>query len=130
MDYTEKLKNLLMSYPDWGAEALQIDSTGPESSGCGLFPMGVEEITRREDVTGKTKLQLRQTFLLRRLCPRGRESSRWVAALQHWLTGKKLDAGILRAEAGRLAKAQFAGNDLYELTLTVEYAKEIYNEEN
>lgn len=133
MEPIKALEELLKTFPGWDTAFLLIDSTAPQGINCGLFPQGMEVISCREDVTGKKQFRLRQKFILRRVCPRGRDSSGWLLALQSWLTGKALPAlgqnCILRAEQGHLAKAHQSGSDVYQMVITADYTKENENED-
>ena len=131
MDYLNALETMLKAYPGWGGLTLQIDSTGPETVSCGLFPQGEEILSSWENVTGVKRMRLRQKFILRRICPRGATENAWIRGLQAWLTGKKPDKRCtFRAENGRLVKAHPTGCDVYELTITAEYTKETEYEQN
>jgi len=128
MEQIKELENLLRMFPLWGDAALQIDETEPKPGSCGLFPLGIQELSRREDVTGNVRTRLRQRYVLRRVIGRGEDAAAWLLALQTWLWGKQLpgfgsDCQV-RAEKGSLSKARQAGTDLYEATITLEYTKE------
>lgn len=128
MEHIKALENLLGEFPVWQGESLQVDDTTPAYASCGLFPRGERELSRREDITGNLTLRMEQSFLLRRVAPRGQEAAAWLLQLQSWLSGKTLPAfgsnSCVRAQGGRLAKPGAAGGDIYELTITVEYTKE------
>ena len=48
----EKLFWWLREYPHWGGY-LQVDRLEDESDGIGIFPKGLEELSRQEDVQGR-----------------------------------------------------------------------------
>ena len=130
MEQIKTLEDLLRTFPLWDAPGLQIDGTEPSPGACGLFPLGMEELSRREDVTGGIRQRLRQQFVLRRVFPRGAKAAAWLLRLQDWLPRKAQNLPgfgsdcVIRAQKGRLAKTHQAGTDIYEVTLTVEYTKE------
>lgn len=136
MEQIKELERLLKGFPLWEDILLQIDGTQPQPGACGLFPMGLEELSRQEDVTGCIRLRQRQRFLLRRVFPRGEAAAGWLLRFQQWLprSAPYIPAFgtdcVIRAERGRLAKHRQAGTDIYEVTVTVDYTKENENGEN
>ncbi len=125
----ENLKIFLMGFPGWGDAQLQIDTTQSEPGSCGLFPLGTEEISRREDVLGNVKCRLRQTYALRRVAPRGEEAAAFMASLAEWIRSQPApNLGIntrVRGEKGRLASVSQTGAATYEMKISAEFEKEI-----
>ena len=123
------LKNYLMAFPEWGDTAITIDTTDPTPGSCGLFPLGTEELSRREDVLGNVKLRLRQTYALRRVALRQEEGAAFMAELAAWIrTQPAPDLGEntrIRGEKGRLASVSQTGTATYELKIITEFEKEI-----
>lgn len=134
MDILEKLKAWLTTFPQWGEALLQVDNTDTEPVNCGLFPLGVEELSRREDLLGNASVQCRQTFLLRRVAARQEEAAIWLLALQDWIR-QQSKAGTapsfgdvakkewIRAEKGRLSSVTQTGTATYEIRIICEYTK-------
>lgn len=131
MEQINALRALLLTFPLWGQQPLFIDSTDASPECCGLFPLGLRELERREDVLGGCRQRLRQTFLLRRHGCRGEDAAAWLLQLQQWLMeqadvlqpvfGTQLQ---LRAEQGKLTSTAQPGTGVYEVQITVEYTKE------
>ena len=133
----DKLRNFLLSYPQWEAgQLLYIDRCdGGEN---GLFPQGVQELSRKTDVLGNRVVHYRVPFMLYRSGAQRAEDARWLLDFQKWLAqmsilGKTPVFGdvpqeeTLRAEKGRLEKNRDSSG-LYAVTLTAEFTK-IYKED-
>lgn len=134
MEILEKLKFWLQTFPQWGEAQLLVDDTAAESVSCGLFPIGVEELSRKEDLLGNKSVQCRQTFLLRRIAQRQEEAAAWLMEFQAWVgqQSQKKAAPIfgdvpekewIRAEKGRLAAVTQTGTATYEIRIVCEYTK-------
>ena len=127
MEQLELVRQWLLRFPQWGQKPLAVDCTGPKPGSCGLFPVGLEQIRRRENVLGVVTYRYRRQFLLRRAACRGEDGAAWIMALEDWVSrnpGPGLGADcIVRAEKGRILKtdAQIA---TYEVKLTIEYTEE------
>lgn len=137
MTELEKMRDFLLSYPDWEAgKLLHIDRCdGGEN---GLFPQGVEEIARKTDVLGNTKVYARLKFTLYRSAGERAEDAAWLLGFQKWLAemsirGKTPTFGDvpseerLKAEKGHFDRVRGNGG-LYAVTLTAEFVK-IYEED-
>ena len=131
MEQLKAIKELLLAFPQWGEQALAVDAyTQPE--GCGLFPLGLQVLSRREDVQGNTRLRLRQSFLLRRVCYGTREASAWLLSFQQWLLEQPTEAleavfGShlqLWAELGKQVSSKQPGIGIYEVKIHAQYEKE------
>ena len=129
MEQLEEVKSYLMGFPGWGDVLLSVDTTASEPGSCGLFPLGTEEISRREDVLGNVTLGLRQTYALRRVAPRGEEAALFMASLAEWIRSQPApNLGIntrVRGEKGRLASVGQTGAATYEMKIIAEFEKEI-----
>lgn len=126
---------------------LRAEEAGPAPGTGGLWPRGVTVLTRREDVLGGVTLRCRAEFLLR-LClplPPGDDAQALhnagrLLALQGWVAAQSaahalppLGDGVpegetLRAEEGRLERADTGGTARYTIRLRAEFT-EIYKEE-
>lgn len=133
MEFLEKVKAWLQTFPLWAQAPLQIDDTGPEPVNCGLFPIGVEELSQKEDLLGNRQIDYRQTFLLRRIAQREEAASGWLMALQQWVQQQNA-AGTapvpgnaaksrVRAEKGRLSAATQTGTATYEIRIVFDYTE-------
>lgn len=134
MEILEKLKAWLRTFPLWGEAELQVDDTGAEPVSCGLFPIGVEELSCKEDLLGNKSVQCRQTFLLRRIAQRQEEATAWLMEFQVWVRQQSREKAAptfgdvpgkewIRAEKGRLSAATQAGTATYEIRIVCEYTK-------
>ena len=128
MAYLEKMRRWLQQFPLWQGE-LATDCTGPKTGLSGLFPLGVTQLSRQEDLLGRVKTRYRAEFLLRR-CDIRQEGSLWLLELQSWAMGQKSpgfgdepETETLRAEKGRLVSASQSGTATFEVKLTVEFTK-------
>ena len=77
----------LKTFPLW-QDTLFVDYTDGIPGGSGLFPAGVEEVARREDVLGNVTAQYRCCFDLVRITTGqqdSREHARWLLQFQEWV---------------------------------------------
>ena len=81
----EKMETWLQTFPMWEEGcSLQIDHTGAEPGSNGLFPLGMEEMERREDVLGNVKAYCRCRFKLFRVVTAqagNPENAQWLLSL-------------------------------------------------
>ena len=130
MEELTELKDWLQGFPMWGGAELEIDTNGAMPGDRGLFPAGQQVVYTKEDVLGNLTWRIRQTYVLRRMAPRGEEAAAWLLKLQQWVqenahTAPRFGAQqSVRAEKGRLEKAAQAGMGIYAVSLTVEFTKE------
>lgn len=136
MEQIKALWQYLSGFPKWEQQTLVVDTTAAVPDGCGLFPRGVEVRKRQEDLLGNVRLQLRQSFLLRRTALHTQTSATWLLELQNWVLenpphglepvfGKDLQ---LRLEKGQLKRTDQSGTATYEGTVIIDYTKENQNE--
>lgn len=135
------IRNWLLSYPKWSND-LQVYTDYNEAvpSFSSLYPLGAEELSRREDVMGNVTVHCRYRFHLYRTM--GLENrlnnAAWLLEFQHWVrqqsvTGKAPQFGDdpkmerIRAENGKFHKLLPPGLGTYVLTLTVEFIKHYSN---
>lgn len=141
MTVLEKIRNWLVTFPQWGEVELVIDSTAAVPVSCGLFPGGVEEIARREDVLGNSTVQYRQYFTLRREAERSEAAAQWLLEFQNWVQeqswlglapqfGDNPRQERMRAEKGKLTSISETGTAAYEVKLTAQYIKNFKENEN
>ena len=137
MTALEKMVQWLKTFPLW-EDDLHIDDLGAAPSNTGLYPGGLEEVSRREDVLGNVTVVCRLHFLLYRRTARQQdngESSRWLLQLQDWVQ-KQSAAGLapvfgddpqkerIRAEKGKLQEASQTGTGKYVVAITAEFEKQ------
>lgn len=103
----------------------KIEGVGAEPDSCALFPLGVEERSRRADVLGNVSVRYRWQFLLRRIALHQESAARWLLEFQHWAQShSQQDWGSVRAEKGKLVSTSQTGTGLYEVKLIIETEKE------
>ena len=137
MTALEKMVQWLKTFPLW-EDDLHIDDLGAAPSNTGLYPGGLEEVSRRKDVLGNVTVVCRLHFLLYRRTARQQdngESSRWLLQLQDWVQ-KQSAAGLapvfgddpqkerIRAEKGKLQEASQTGTGKYAVAITAEFEKQ------
>lgn len=132
MTALEKMKAWLQTFPLWQGE-LQVDVSGAMPGEQGLFPQGIQEISRKTDVSGNVTAINRLRFLLYRMAPLGQEEhSLWLLKLQDWIqrqSGEGLAPQFgddpqrerIRAEKGRLLSAPQSGTGRYAVEITADY---------
>ena len=129
----EKVRQWAFSYPKWSAgEALYIDYTDAAPANSGLYPAGLEEVSRHTDILGTVTVRCRYRFSLYRVVAAqddGIDNAQWLMDFQQWvqqqsaagLTPKFGDAPEqewIRAEKGKLQQVSQAGTGTYAVTLT------------
>ena len=128
-----KMKLWLASFPGW-EEQLSIDYADGVPGNSGLYPRGITEISRREDVLGNVAVRCACVFTLRRSACPGEESARWLLDLQNWVMeqerlglapkfGDDPKTERIRAYEGKLDKSFQTGTGLYTLQLRAEFTK-------
>ncbi len=134
----EKLRQWLRAYPGWetGA-ALHTDHIDGLPGSYGLYPVGLEVLSRKEDLMGNVTARCRYTYNLLR-CTAGQQDSpqeaEWLMAFQAWVLSQSA-AGLaprfgdvpaeekLRAEKGKRKEASQAGTGTYTVNLVAEFTK-------
>ena len=97
-----------------------VDRCGQLPGSMGLFPIGLEEQRRWEDVLGNRKRLVRYLFLLRLVAPPGEAVARLLLQLQQEAPG----AGIT-ATGGKLVKVASDGLGIYDVRLSAEREEKI-----
>lgn len=134
MENLEKLRAWLRGFPGWEGE-LTVDHTEAEPVSSGLFPLGVEEVSRREDLLGGVTVHCRSRYVLRRVVPGQHDhtaAAAWLLAFEDWVQsqsaahlaptfGDEPAREHIRAEKGSLQKADQTST--YAVNLTAEYTK-------
>ena len=125
--------NWLRTCPQWEG-ALQVDYAEHAPGNTGLYPRGLTELSRREDVLGNVKSRFSWAFLIRRAALPGEENARWLMDFQAWVAeqdrlglapkfGDEPNTERLRAFDGRLHSRLQTGSGLYTVMLTAEFTK-------
>lgn len=129
----EQLTQWLQTYPKWEG-TLQLDYAENVPGNSGLYPRGITELSRREDVLGTVKTRYSCTFLLRRAAGARDENARWLLDFQNWVAeqdrlgltpkfGDEPKTERLRAFDGRLDSRTQAGSSLYTVHISAEFTK-------
>ena len=137
MTALEKMTARLQTIPLWKEERLYADYLDAVPGNAGLYPGGLEEVSRREDVLGHVTVQNRLHFVLYRITPGQQdngENSRWLLEFKTWVQ-KQCALGLaphfgddptqekIRAEQGKLKSASQTGTGKYAVAITAEYVK-------
>lgn len=126
----------LKTYPGW-ADTLYVDYTDGVPGSAGLYPAGVEEVSRKEDVLGNLQVRYKAHFDLDRITTGQQdntENAAWLLEFQDWVRqqsgaglaptfGDEPDREHIRAEKGKLKSASQTGTGTYTVHLTAEYTK-------
>lgn len=137
MENLEKLKQWVVTFPQWeDGHLLYIDYTGAVPGNAGLFPQGLEELERRQDVVGNRTVRCRCRFSLYRVTGRenGEENARWLTDFQNWVQSQSLQGLAptfgddprqerLWAQKGRLKDGSQTGTGVYSVELTAEFVR-------
>lgn len=100
-----------------------VDKCGLKDGQTGLFPLGMEQVSSREDVLGNRWRQMRYIFLLRATAVPGTEAAAAILQLQKQAANDPPQLGEkqqFRGEKGRLVKNTSTGLGIYELRLIAE----------
>ena len=129
----ENMKAWLQTFPQWEGST-QVDYLEAVPGSTGLYPKGITELSRREDVLGNVKVRCRSTFLLRKTAVGTEENARWLLAFQQWVMeqnrlgltpkfGDEPKTERLLAADGRLESHAQVGSSLYTVQLQAEFTK-------
>ena len=129
----EKMVKWLQNFPDW-EDSIQIDSVDERPGNVGLYPKGLTEISRREDVLGNLQIRYRFDMLLRKNAGKSEENARWLLAFQAWVMeqdrlglaprfGDDPKQEHIRVTEGQLQSLSQVGSALYTVKLWAEFTK-------
>jgi len=129
----ETMKTWLHTFPLWSGD-IQVDYLDTQPGNTGLYPRGITQIARREDVLGNLKVRCRSTFLLRRSAVAGADNALWLLKFQNWVMeqsrlglapifGDEPKTERLQAAEGRLDSHSQVGTGLYTVQLQAEFTK-------
>lgn len=130
----QAMTDWLKTCPLW-EDTLFVDYTDGIPGKSGLYPGGVEEISRREDVLGNVTARYRCHFDLVRITAGqqdNRENAAWLLKFQDWVRqqdraglapkfGTEPSREHIRAEKGKLKSASQTGTGTYVVHLSAEY---------
>ena len=129
----EKMITWLQTFPQW-EDSIQIDFLQARPGSSGLYPKGLTELSRREDVLGNLTLQCRCDFLLRKNAGIREENARWLLEFQRWVMeqdrmglapkfGDAPKSERVRVSDGQLQSLSQTGSALYTVKLWTEFTK-------
>ena len=129
----EKMITWLQTFPQW-EDSIQIDFLQARPGSSGLYPKGLTELSRREDVLGNLTLQCRCDFLLRKNAGIREENARWLLEFQQWVMeqdrlglapkfGDAPKSERIRVADGQLQSLSQTGSALYTVKLWTEFTK-------
>lgn len=144
MNDLEKLRKWLLTYPNWSESGLLYVDYTDAVPGLGLYPAGLEELGRQEDVLGNVTVKCRYHFALYRVTAAQEdktEDAAWLLEFQQWVQqqsalglapqfGDVPGTERLRAQKGKLKEASQAGTATYVVTLTADFTKIYGGNEN
>ncbi len=134
MDRLERLKAWLRSYPHWGEAQLYVDYLDAVPENAGLYPRGLQEVKRTEDVLGNVTVACRYQFRLYRMTGEGQDNAQWLLSFQQWVQQQSA-MGLaprfgdvpakeqMRAEQGALQEVSQAGTGVYSVILIADFMK-------
>lgn len=141
----ERLRQWLLTYPGWEAgELLLVDYLDAAPVNAGLYPAGLEELSRKTDVLGNMTVRCRYHFTLHRMtASQGdkRAEAEWLLDFQQWVQQESI-RGLapqfgdvpteerLYAQKGKLKEASQTATATYVVTLTADFTKIYGGNEN
>lgn len=133
MTELEQIKKWLQTFPQWDG-TIRVDVTQNVPGGMGLYPKGLQELSRREDVVGNLTVRYRWSFCLHRVrAGESQENAQWLMELQKW-AAQQCRQGLaprfgdvpgeerLRICEGSLVRRAEGGSG-YEALLTTDFTK-------
>ena len=134
----ETIKQWLQTFPNW-EDSICIDCVDAAPGSTGLYPKGLKEVSRREDVLGNLMIRCHYDFLLRRNAGRSEENARWLLEFQNWVMeqsrlglapkfGDDPKTERFRACEGQLQSHSQAGSTMYTVRLSTEFTKNFRGE--
>lgn len=137
----DKIKNWLATYPGFDILGnFQVDYTDQIPSNGGIFPSGLVEISRREDILGNITVENQYNFGIYYVFPQSpgdnigsQSNANWIMDFQRWVqeqgirgfapTFGNIDTHLekIQAQNGVLYDADPEGLATYLVTLSVRY---------
>ena len=137
----DKMCAFLARAPVLQGLTLEVGGVGPQPGTAGLWTKGVTVLEQRENLLGGVKQRCRAEFTLRLCLPlTNAENAARLLELQAWVQAESaagrapmfgnVDTGreVIRAEQGRMERADAGGTVVYTVRLQAEYTQ-IYTEE-
>ena len=143
----QKLYAFLARAPALQGLTVQVGDVGPAPGTAGLWAGGITVLDRRQNLLGGVRQRCRAEFTLRLCLPlppgdsaTAAENAAHLLALQTWVAAECAAGGApvfgnadpagetLRAEQGKLERADAGGTAVYSLRIRTEYTQ-LYTEE-
>ena len=135
----QKLYAFLARAPALQGLTVQVGDVGSAPGTAGLWAGGITVLDRRQNLLGGVRQRCRAEFTLRLCLPDTRaENETRLLALQAWIAAESAagrgpvlgNAGreVLRAEQGRMERADAGGTAVYTVRLQAEYTQ-VHTEE-
>lgn len=138
MTELDRIVSWLHTFPLWGDTELSVDHVKAVPGNAGLYPQGVEELSRHSDVLGNVTVENRLRLVLYRVSAGQSDSTdaaNWLLQLQNWMQSQSAAGRAprlgddpareqIRAEQGKLRNASQSGTGKYAVTITAEYVKQ------
>lgn len=140
MTALETIRDWIATYP--GHDILQtfrVDFTDQIPSNGGMFPAGLTEVTRTEDVTGDTMVENQYSFGLYYVFEKSPQddasalvNADWIMDFQEWVQNQSLTGSVpqfgdrttsITAQNGALYTADDEGTATYMVQLAVSFEK-------
>lgn len=129
----ESLAKWLRTFPEW-EDSIRIDYVDAAPGSTGLYPKGLTELSRREDVLGNLTVRCRYDFLLRKMAGQSEENARWLLDFQTWVMeqdrlglapkfGDDPKNEKIRAFEGQLQSNSQVGSAMYTVRISAEFTK-------
>ena len=132
MEILEMVRRWLLTFPGWEGADIAVDRLGAAPGALALYPKGMEERGRMEDVLGNEKRFLRCGFSLRWVGHTPGDTDGALAlALQQWVLEQSAQGlaprlgehTLWRGELGRHTGGKGPGTGVYEVNLTADFTK-------
>lgn len=136
----QRLRDWLATYPGYDIlGTFQVDYTDQITGGGGIFPQGLVEISRTEDILGNIEVQDQYNFALHLMLPKAPGddtgatlNANWVMDFQRWVQqqsvrglaptfGDEPRTERMKANSGALYDTDEEGMALYVVTLSAEF---------
>ena len=130
------LKNWLTQCPYWNG-SMYVDYT-PATPDCGgMYPGGVEELSRQKDVLDRVTVKNRCRFTVLRTVAAQQDKTQhaqWMQEFAHWIQeqsargncpvfGDDPAGECIRAQQGKLSQVNSTGVSKYTVEITVDFTK-------
>lgn len=142
MSDIERVRKWIETFPDHKKlDGFQVDYTDAIPNNGGIFPSGLVEISRREDILGNVTVQNQYNFGLYYVFPKAPGDNEgaainadWVMDFQKWIQeqsirrlvptfGDEPETERIRAQNGVLYAAEEEGTATYMVQLSVNFTK-------